>query len=101
MWKYDGLTYFIRYDKMEENYWKWSSIFLPSRPNKSATQGTSYTERERFISAFLSNNAKVRGLKFITINIIIIIFNKIINSQKWTLLKSCKTYTQKQKTAVW
>ena len=44
-------------------------------------QGTSYTERERFISAFLSNNAKVRGLKFIIINIIIIIFNKIINNQ--------------------
>ena len=86
---------------MEENYWKWSSIFLPSRPNKSVMQGTSYTERERFISAFLSKNAKVRGLKFIIINIIIIIFNKIIDHQKWSLLKSCKTYAQKQKTALW
>ena len=45
-------------------------------------QGTSYTERERFISAFLSKNAKVRSLKFIIINIIIIIFNKIIDHQK-------------------
>ena len=66
---------------MKENYWKWSSVFLPSRPNKSAMQRTSYTERERFISAFLSKNANVRGQKFIIINIIIIIFNKIINNQ--------------------
>ena len=44
-------------------------------------QGTFYTERERFISAFLSKNANVRGQKFIIINVIIIIFNKIINNQ--------------------